>query len=101
VGRDPAVTAHDSRCKVIVLTAADSDQVVREALDAGASGFVLNAGRGLLSAVEALQRNQAVPSALEGHCGKRRAAATCAYFFGYVILVVIIFPSKANGAWSK
>src|SRR5580693_1644206 len=43
--------------KVIVLTITDSDQVIREALDAGARGFVLksDAARDLVSAVEALQ----------------------------------------------
>src|ERR1700683_3518620 len=46
--------------KVIVLTITDSDQVIREALDAGARGFVLksDAARDLVSAVEALQRNR-------------------------------------------
>jgi DNA-binding NarL/FixJ family response regulator len=46
--------------KVIVLTIADSDQVIREALNAGARGFVLksDAARDLISAVEALQRNR-------------------------------------------
>ena len=53
------LTHHDSRCKVIVLTITDSDQVIEEALDAGARGFVLksDAARDLVSAVEALQRN--------------------------------------------
>ncbi len=53
------LTQHDSRCKVIVLTITDSDQVIGEALDAGARGFVLksDAARDLVSAVEALQRN--------------------------------------------
>ena len=32
---------HDPHFKVIVLTITDSDQVIREALDAGARGFVL------------------------------------------------------------
>src|ERR1700682_1547850 len=43
--------------KVIVLTITDSDQVIREALDAGARGFVLksDAARDLVSAGEALQ----------------------------------------------
>src|SRR5271168_2584735 len=43
--------------KVIVLTITDSDQVIREALDAGARGFVLksDAARDLVAAVEALQ----------------------------------------------
>ena len=46
--------------KVIVLTITDTDEVVREALDAGARGFVLksDAARDLVSAVEALQRNR-------------------------------------------
>jgi DNA-binding NarL/FixJ family response regulator len=50
----------DPRLKVIVLTITDSDQVIREALDAGARGFVLksDAARDLVSAVEALQRNR-------------------------------------------
>ncbi|MGH9497915.1 MAG: response regulator [Terriglobales bacterium] len=50
----------DPRCKVIVLTITDSDQVIREALDAGARGFVLksDAARDLVAAVEALQRNR-------------------------------------------
>jgi len=49
----------DPHCKVIVLTITDSDQVIRESLDAGARGFVLksDAARDLVTAVEALQRN--------------------------------------------
>jgi DNA-binding NarL/FixJ family response regulator len=48
---------YDPNFKVIVLTITDSDQVIREALDAGARGFVLksDAARDLVSAVEALQ----------------------------------------------
>lgn len=48
---------HDPDSKVIVLTVTDADQVIREALDAGARGFVLksDAARDLVSAVEALQ----------------------------------------------
>jgi DNA-binding NarL/FixJ family response regulator len=48
---------HDPLFKIIVLTITDSDQVIREALDAGARGFVLksDAARDLVSAVEALQ----------------------------------------------
>ncbi len=54
------LVAQDSRCKVIVLTITDSDQAIREALDAGARGFVLksDAARDLITAVEALQRNR-------------------------------------------
>jgi DNA-binding NarL/FixJ family response regulator len=48
---------HDPNFKVIVLTVTDADQAIREALDAGARGFVLksDAARDLVSAVEALQ----------------------------------------------
>jgi len=48
---------HDPQSKIIVLTVTDADQVIREALDAGARGFVLksDAARDLVSAVEALQ----------------------------------------------
>ena len=51
---------HDPEFKVIVLTITDSDQVIREALDAGARGFVLksDAARDLVSAVEALQNKR-------------------------------------------
>jgi DNA-binding NarL/FixJ family response regulator len=51
---------HDPSVKVIVLTITDSDQVIREALDAGARGFVLksDAARDLVTAVEAVQRNR-------------------------------------------
>jgi DNA-binding NarL/FixJ family response regulator len=54
------LTQQDPHYKVIVLTITDSDQVIREALDAGARGFVLksDAARDLVSAVEALQRNR-------------------------------------------
>jgi DNA-binding NarL/FixJ family response regulator len=46
--------------KTIVLTITDSDQVIREALDAGARGFVLksDAARDLVSAVEAVRDNR-------------------------------------------
>jgi DNA-binding NarL/FixJ family response regulator len=48
------------KLKIIVLTITDSDHVIREALDAGARGFVLksDAARDLVSAVEALLRNR-------------------------------------------
>ena len=51
---------HDPHFKIIVLTITDSDQVIREALDAGARGFVLksDAARDLVSAVEALQNKR-------------------------------------------
>jgi len=48
------------QAKVLILTLHDSDQVVREVLNAGARGFLLksDAGRDLISAVEALQRHK-------------------------------------------
>lgn len=51
---------HDPNFKIIVLTITDSDHVIREALDAGARGFVLksDAVRDLVSAIDALQRGQ-------------------------------------------
>src|SRR6202158_6435364 len=54
------IMQQDPDIKVIVLTITDSDQVIREALDAGARGFVLklDAARDLVSAVEALQNNR-------------------------------------------
>ncbi len=46
--------------RILILTVHDSEQVVREVLDVGASGFLLksDAGRDLLAAVEALQRRR-------------------------------------------
>ncbi|MGA2335952.1 MAG: response regulator transcription factor [Terriglobales bacterium] len=51
---------HDPHFKIIILTITDSDQVIREALDAGARGFVLksDAARDLVSAVEALENKR-------------------------------------------
>src|SRR5437899_4024411 len=48
---------HDSAFKVIVLTITDSDQVIREALNAGARGFVLksDAAPYLVSAAQTLR----------------------------------------------
>jgi DNA-binding NarL/FixJ family response regulator len=50
----------DPNFKIIVLTITDSDHVIREALNAGARGFVLksDAVRDLVAAIEALQRGQ-------------------------------------------
>jgi DNA-binding NarL/FixJ family response regulator len=46
--------------KVLILTMHDSDSLIRESLEAGARGFVLksDAGRDVVSAVEALRRNK-------------------------------------------
>jgi DNA-binding NarL/FixJ family response regulator len=48
---------HDPNFKIIILTITDAEQVIREALDAGARGFVLksDAARDLVSAIEAIQ----------------------------------------------
>ena len=48
---------YDPNFRIIVLTVSDADQVIREALDAGARGFVLksDAARDLVAALEALQ----------------------------------------------
>jgi DNA-binding NarL/FixJ family response regulator len=50
----------DPRSKVLILTLHDSDQVVREVLNAGARGFLLksDAARDLVVAVEALRRDK-------------------------------------------
>src|SRR5690348_4302033 len=46
--------------KILILTLHDSDQVVREVLNAGARGFLLksDAARDLVAAVEALRRDK-------------------------------------------
>jgi DNA-binding NarL/FixJ family response regulator len=50
----------DPRARVLILTFHDSDQVVRDVLNAGARGFLLksDAARDLLVAVEALRRDK-------------------------------------------
>jgi DNA-binding NarL/FixJ family response regulator len=50
----------DSRAKVLILTTHDSDPLIHEVLDAGARGYVLksDAGRDLVSAVDAVRRNK-------------------------------------------
>jgi DNA-binding NarL/FixJ family response regulator len=46
--------------KILILTLHDSDQIVREVLDAGARGFLLksDAARDLVAAIEALRRDE-------------------------------------------
>ncbi len=50
----------DPGSRVLILTMHDTEQVVQEVLEAGARGFVLksDAGRDLVGAVEALQKNK-------------------------------------------
>jgi DNA-binding NarL/FixJ family response regulator len=48
------------QAKILILTMHETDPLIREVLDAGARGYVLksDAGRDLVSAVEALRRNK-------------------------------------------
>ncbi len=74
----------DPHSKVIVLTITDSDQVIREALDAGARGFVLksDASRDLVAAVEAVEHNRMFftprvnDMVLAGYLGRRHGSAS-------------------------
>src|SRR5882672_11335076 len=54
------IMKEDPRAKVLILTLHDSDQVVREVLNAGARGFLLksDAGRDLVAAVDALRHDK-------------------------------------------
>jgi len=51
---------HRPEAKGLILTIHESEQVVREVLEAGARGYLLKSdtGRDLVSAIEALQKNQ-------------------------------------------
>jgi DNA-binding NarL/FixJ family response regulator len=61
----------------LILTVYDSDPLIRQTLEAGAQGYVLksDAGRDLVSAVDALQRNKTfftpkvAQMVLEGYLG--------------------------------
>src|SRR2546429_175462 len=59
------------QAKVLILTLHDSDQVVREVLNAGARGFLLksDAARDLVAAVEALRRGKNLLSSEVGGLG--------------------------------
>src|SRR3989442_11988333 len=54
------ILKNNPRATILVLTLHDSDQVVREVLNAGARGFLLksDAARDLVAAVEALRRDK-------------------------------------------
>ena len=54
------ILQNDPQQKILILTITDSEQIVREVLQAGARGFVLksDAARDLLTAVEALEKNR-------------------------------------------
>jgi DNA-binding NarL/FixJ family response regulator len=51
---------NDPETKVLILTMHESDPLIREVLDAGARGYLLksDAGKDLVSAVEAIRRNK-------------------------------------------
>lgn len=59
---------HNPQTKVLILTMHSSEQVLREVLDIGAQGYLLksDAGRDLMTAVEALQRNRTFFSSKAG-----------------------------------
>ncbi len=67
--------------RVLILTISDSEQLMREVLDAGARGFLLksDAARDLITAVEALQNNKTFFTArvaqmvLSGYLGRTNA----------------------------
>jgi len=75
------IISHSPMTSVLVLTIHDSEQVVREVLAVGARGFLLksDAGRDLISAVEALQRHgtfftsKVAEFVLEGYLNPHRA----------------------------
>jgi DNA-binding NarL/FixJ family response regulator len=54
------ILKEDPRAKVLILTMHESDPLIREVIAAGARGFILktDAGRDLITAIEALQRNK-------------------------------------------
>jgi len=54
------ITQHNASVKVLVLTVHESEMLVREAMNAGASGYVLktDAGSYLIKGVDALRRDQ-------------------------------------------
>jgi len=80
------IMKEDRRAKVLILTFHDSDQVVRDVLNAGARGFLLksDAARDLVVAVEALRRDKTyftskvAAMVLDGYLkgGPQAAAAT-------------------------
>lgn len=79
------IVANSPLTRVLVLTIHDSEQVVRDVLAVGARGFLLksDAGRDLVSAVEALQRHgtfftsKVAEFVLEGYLNPHRAGPHC------------------------
>src|SRR5438105_15654303 len=58
------ILQNDPQQKILILTITDSEQIVREVLQAGANGFVLksDAARDLLTAVTAIENNHNIPT---------------------------------------
>jgi DNA-binding NarL/FixJ family response regulator len=54
------ILGHDSQSEVLILTMHESEQLIRDVLDAGARGYVLksDAGRDLVAAVDALRQHK-------------------------------------------
>ncbi len=75
------ILAASPEAAILILTMHDTDHVVREVLRAGARGFLLksDAGRDLVTAVEALQRQRTFfttrvsQMVLEGYLGREKA----------------------------
>ncbi len=71
--------------KVLIITMHESDPLIREVLDAGAKGYILksDAGRDIVTAVEALRRNKTFFTSkvaqivLEGYLKKEQPAEDC------------------------
>jgi DNA-binding NarL/FixJ family response regulator len=79
------ILKQDSRAKVLILTMHESDPLIQEVLNAGARGYLLksDAGKDLVTAVEAVRRNKTFFTAkvgqvvLDGYLDKKpRPAAT-------------------------
>jgi DNA-binding NarL/FixJ family response regulator len=77
------ILRQNTETKVLILTMHESDPLIREVLDAGASGFLLksDATRDLVSAVEAIRRNKSyftshvAQMVLDGYLDKKKKPA--------------------------
>jgi DNA-binding NarL/FixJ family response regulator len=77
------ILRQNTETKVLILTMHESDPLIREVLDAGASGFLLksDATRDLVSAVEAIRRNKSYFTShvaqlvLDGYLDKKKKPA--------------------------
>jgi DNA-binding NarL/FixJ family response regulator len=77
------ILRQNTETKVLILTMHESDPLIREVLDAGASGFLLksDATRDLVSAVDAIRRNKSYFTShvaqlvLDGYLDKKKKPA--------------------------